>query len=59
MPVQLDLLDPSRSSDQRPIWAQLPATARKEIVELFAALLVAAVRSSTTTEEATDEPLED
>ena len=59
MPAQLDLLDSDRAVNPRSIWSQLPASARQEIIELFAALLVATVRPSPTTEEAASEPRED
>lgn len=59
MPEQLDLLDSDKAGKPRSIWSQLPASTRQEIVELFAALLVAAVRPSPTTEEAASEPRED
>jgi hypothetical protein len=59
MPVQLDLLDRDRAADSRAIWPRLPTSARKEIIELFAALVVATVRPSPTTEEAASEPRED
>lgn len=59
MPAQLDLFVLEGARDLRSIWAQLPQAARAEIIELFAALLVASVRASTTPEEAAHEPLED
>ncbi len=58
MPAQLDLLDHD-TSGTRSIWSRLSAPARQEVVDLFAALLVAAVRPQPSTEEAASESLED
>lgn len=57
MSVQLDLLDPDAPS--RSIWSDLPAPVRREVVEIFAALLVTAVRASSSTEEDASELRED
>jgi hypothetical protein len=59
MPVQLDLLDSNGAVNPRSIWSKLPASVRQEIIDVFATLLVAAVRPSPTTEEAASEPRED
>ena len=58
MPVQLDLLVSDTAGNPRPIWSQLPASARQEIIEVFAALLVGVVRPLLA-EEAASEPRED
>ena len=59
MPIQLGLLDQETPRVRGSIWSNLPAPARRELVELFAALLAATVRPSPSIEEATNESLED
>lgn len=59
MSVQLDLLEPQKSAPRGAVWSRLPASARREVLEIFAALLALTVRSRPVAEEDSDESIED
>jgi hypothetical protein len=59
MTIQLSLLDSGEHTASQSVWSGLPESARRDVAEAFAKLLVAAVARKFDTKEADDESSED